>query len=363
MKILRWILFVVAALAMVACGIPAMQADTVARVNDVTLSQQELDARVKRVQDGFAKQPTSAQNGAAPTADQIQRSMVTLFVQQNLVLSLAKQRNISVGDTEINSEIERVRGQVEQSGQKLDTVVQEQLGLPGVESSEFRQFMSYLLAQDKLGATLVTTDTVRQEIEPMVKAEAAKKVKEYHSAHILFMAGNPQQGGPPPTDAEYAAALEKANKAEERLANGEDFATLAKELSDDPGSKEKGGEYDWMPQGSFVPEYEKAIFEDLKPGEYTKTPVKSSYGYHIIKLLEPIREGPAIPPEQVAQVIDQQVQQQLPQKQQQALQDLVDQEKQKAKDEGRLVEPAYAEATATPAQPDGTTQPAPTAQP
>jgi len=80
---------------------------------------------------------------------------------------------------------------------------------------------------------------------------------------------------------------EARKKAEELLARarkGEDFAKLAKENSDDPGSKDKGGEYDFFGHGKMVPEFEKAAFA-LKPGEISE-PVETQFGYHIIKLEE-----------------------------------------------------------------------------
>lgn len=79
---------------------------------------------------------------------------------------------------------------------------------------------------------------------------------------------------------------EKKVKAEEllqRAKNGEDFAALAKEFSEDPGSKEKGGLYESIAEGSFVPEFEKAAFS-LKPGEIFAELVPTKFGFHIIKL-------------------------------------------------------------------------------
>jgi protein-export membrane protein SecD len=84
-------------------------------------------------------------------------------------------------------------------------------------------------------------------------------------------------------------------KAEEILKKalaGEDFATLAKENSADPGSKDNGGVYDFMKKGSFVPEYEAVIFdENIKHDEVYPKLVETDFGWHIIKKIEVRGEG------------------------------------------------------------------------
>jgi peptidyl-prolyl cis-trans isomerase C len=70
-----------------------------------------------------------------------------------------------------------------------------------------------------------------------------------------------------------------------RARAGEDFAKLAKENSDDPGSKDKGGEYQFA-RGQMVPEFEAAAFS-LKTNEVSDV-VTTQYGYHVIKLSEKI---------------------------------------------------------------------------
>ena len=71
------------------------------------------------------------------------------------------------------------------------------------------------------------------------------------------------------------------------------FSDVAKANSDDPGSKEKGGDLGFAKKGTFVPEFEKALFEDLKPGEMTKTLVESQFGWHIIQKVSERGEGDA----------------------------------------------------------------------
>lgn len=70
-----------------------------------------------------------------------------------------------------------------------------------------------------------------------------------------------------------------------RLQNGEDFATLAKELSTDTGSGANGGDLGWFGTGAMVPEFETGAFALSKPGDITTEPVKSDFGYHIIQLI------------------------------------------------------------------------------
>jgi parvulin-like peptidyl-prolyl isomerase len=78
--------------------------------------------------------------------------------------------------------------------------------------------------------------------------------------------------------------LEEANKLYDRLVGGANFASLAKEFSKDPGSGSKGGDLGYFGKGMMVKEFEDACFSG-KVGEVQK-PVKTNYGYHIIKITD-----------------------------------------------------------------------------
>ncbi len=71
----------------------------------------------------------------------------------------------------------------------------------------------------------------------------------------------------------------------DKLKAGEDFAKLAQESSTDTGSAANGGDLGWFGKGAMVPEFEAAAFALEKTGDYTTTPVKSQFGYHIIQLI------------------------------------------------------------------------------
>ena len=72
----------------------------------------------------------------------------------------------------------------------------------------------------------------------------------------------------------------------ERIKNNEDFATLAQEFSDDPGSRENGGIIDFVVREGLLPEYAEVIFDQLENNQLNDELVQSQFGYHIIKKLE-----------------------------------------------------------------------------
>ena len=95
------------------------------------------------------------------------------------------------------------------------------------------------------------------------------------------------------TDQERAEAIKynqeiltKARSIAIRALAGEDFASLASEFSEDPGTKDQGGDLGFAKKGTFVAEFEKALFDDLTLGQITPEPVKTQFGYHIIKKAE-----------------------------------------------------------------------------
>ncbi len=99
---------------------------------------------------------------------------------------------------------------------------------------------------------------------------------------------------PTPAPRDDAATLALAQALRQRLVDGEDFAALAEEYSDDSGSAANGGDLGWFGRGVMVPAFEEAAFA-LAPDEISE-PVATDFGYHIIQVLEkdaerPIEEG------------------------------------------------------------------------
>ena len=101
------------------------------------------------------------------------------------------------------------------------------------------------------------------------------------AAHILI--GTREKDGAEMTDAKKKEQRKLADDLLKRAKGGEDFGKLAREYSEDPGSKDKGGEYTF-PRGQMVPEFEAAAFS-LQTNQIGDI-VTTQYGYHIIKTLE-----------------------------------------------------------------------------
>jgi peptidyl-prolyl cis-trans isomerase C len=129
--------------------------------------------------------------------------------------------------------------------------------------------------------------------DPEIKAEYDKYKsqvgdKEYHARHILV-----------PTEEEAKAIIAK-------LKAGGKFEDLAKQSSKD-GSAANGGDLDWASPASYVPEFSKAMVA-LNKGAITETPVKTQFGYHVIKL-EDTRAAKIPPLEEVKQQVAESLQQ------------------------------------------------------
>ncbi len=138
----------------------------------------------------------------------------------------------------------------------------------------------YLLVDTaKVRETVKITD---DEVAADYTANASqyKKSSELHARHILY-----KSDGKPESD---EAAKTKAEAALKRLRSGADFAAIAREESEDPGSKPQGGDLGNFGRGQMVKEFEDAAF-NARINEIVG-PVKTAYGFHIIQVLETFPE-------------------------------------------------------------------------
>ena len=121
----------------------------------------------------------------------------------------------------------------------------------------------------------VTDKVADEQIKARYDKEIAARpaVEEVHARHILVK-----------TEDEAKAVIKE-------IEDGKAFEDVANEKTTDPSGKGSGGDLGFFAAGQMVPEFEKAAFE-LKPGEFTKAPVKTQFGFHVIKAEEKRQQQP-----------------------------------------------------------------------
>ena len=230
-----------------------------------------------------------------------------------LVLPLAAQaQNVAVvnGKAVPKARVDALVAQATKSGQPKtpelekqarDEVVMREMFMQEAEkrglqaSSEFKTQMEFARQQilirelfdDYRKKNPVTDAEVQAEYD---KFKAQSSGTEYRARHIL---------------------VEKEDEAKALIAQikgGASFEDLAKKNSKDPGSGAKGGDLDFAAPGSYVPEFSQAMVK-LKKGEMTPEPVKTQFGYHIIKL-DDTREAQFPPYDDVKGQLKQRMEQQ-----------------------------------------------------
>src|SRR5689334_11022923 len=133
-----------------------------------------------------------------------------------------------------------------------------------------------LLDVNQLRQTIQISDTdLKKQYE--ANQQQYEVPNQVHVQHILFKTVGQ-------TDALVEETRKKAEDVLKQARKGAKFDELAKKYSEDPGSKDKGGDLGWIRQGQTVPEFEKTAFS-LAPGQISDL-VKTQYGFHIIKVLE-----------------------------------------------------------------------------
>jgi peptidyl-prolyl cis-trans isomerase C len=229
-----------------------------------------------------------------------------------LMAAPAFAQNIAVvnGKPVPSSRIEVLKQQVERSGRPVTPEVLAQIKEELVAREIFMQEAKkrgldatedYKNQLELARQTILIRDLFAdfQKKNPLTDAEikaeydkfvAANGGKEYRARHIL---------------------VEKEDEAKALIADikkGAKFEDLAKKMSKDPGSGANGGDLDWAAAGSYVPEFSGAMVK-LDKGQMTDAPVKSQFGFHIIRV-DDVREAQLPKLEEVKPQIAQQLQQQ-----------------------------------------------------
>jgi parvulin-like peptidyl-prolyl isomerase len=248
--------------------------------SDVVATVDGVPIHVAQFQNGLEQLKEQQANYGAPPPSVIESSYIRAqafnqLLSPILASQLAKERGLTVSDSDIqaerNKELTPIRTELSLPADASDDDVSAALENHGVS------------LDDVVNSTAIRTQLLAEKYEQDVNAKSAATdavVRNYylqvHTRHILI--SNKTRPD--------AQALALAKNLIARLDKGADFVALAKQYSDDPGTKDKGGDDGFIDQStSYVPEFKTAALA-LKPPQITQQPVATSeFGYFIIQAL------------------------------------------------------------------------------
>lgn len=211
--------------------------ETVATVNGVNISKDRLYDELVLA-------------GGAATLDNL--------ITQELIAQEAKAASVTVSDADVTAEIDLIKKSFGSDEEFNATLAQ------------------YGMTLETLQKDTKVNLTIRKILEPQTDVTDAE-IQQFYDENKASL-GTPEQ-----VQASHilVATKEEADAILAELKQGADFATLAKEKSTDPGSKDKGGDLGFFGKGAMVPEFEEAAFA-LKVNELSGV-VQTEHGFHIIK--------------------------------------------------------------------------------
>jgi parvulin-like peptidyl-prolyl isomerase len=236
-----------------------------AKKRGITVSDAEL---VKLKQDSFAYYPNGTPT-LAPTPTEVVMPKIPAEVFNLVTITPTATATLEPTSTTTPAFTATVEASATTGPTSTPEPTSTPYTLQGFESrfNESKTAMMKLGLKDQDYQNLFDLQLLQTKVEDAITANLPHTEKQVWARHILV------------------ADEATANSVIERLKKGEDFAALAKELSTDTGTSVKGGDLGWFSSGAMVPEFEAAAFALEKTGDYTLTPVKSKFGYHIIQLI------------------------------------------------------------------------------
>jgi peptidyl-prolyl cis-trans isomerase SurA len=221
----------------------------------------------------------------------LRRQVLESMIDEEVLYQKARQdTSITVTDADVQTKVEetvrRVRAQFPSevafrnqiSAARFSTPEEWRRWLADQQRrSEYQQHYLDKLRQDgKLKPALVSEAELRRAFQD-VQAQPGQRQKRPATVSFKQIVIAPQ-----PTQAARAVARARAESVLAQLRRGADFETMARRYSEDPGSKDQGGDLGWFRRGMMVQSFDRAAFS-LKPGEISAV-VASPFGYHIIKV-------------------------------------------------------------------------------
>lgn len=251
--------------------VPAQLPDVLATVDSDKIERWEIEAALKGLE-ARAGVPLPADK-----RDEVIRGLIDQLVAFHAMSQEARERKLGATDAEVEGRLAQIKG-----GFPNDAEFQKAMTQQGVTLAQLQKQTRMGLEINKLiDAEVAAKITVGDaEVSAFYKENLQRfaEGESVHASHILI--GAPAQA----EAAEKTKAKTKAQDLLKQLKGGADFAKLAKEQSQDPGTAPGGGDLGFFPKGQMDPAFETAAFA-LKDGAISDV-VESQFGYHVIKAHE-----------------------------------------------------------------------------
>ncbi|RKY80885.1 parvulin peptidyl-prolyl isomerase [candidate division KSB1 bacterium] len=212
--------------------------------------------------------------------NELQKNSLQNLIVQKILLTKAREDTIVVEDSQVEQVLEQQINQwIQQIGSERK--VEEYFGssMNKIKRRVRKEIREHLMVEKLQQEKLQEVKITRQEVEQFYQTnrDSLPELKEsVEISHILLQVT--------PGAESKQQAREKIAGILERLRSGEDFAELARQYSEDPGSAAKGGELGFIQRGDFVKDFEEKAFA-LQPGQISDI-VETQFGFHIIQMLE-----------------------------------------------------------------------------
>ena len=224
--------------------------------------------------------------------DAVKMQIVSQLTKKMLLKQFVEKQDVSASAEDIKAEIEKIKFFLQNNPANKDKPMNEILETQGSSVTELEEEVSRALALSKYLENSVTDADKRSYFDANKDAFNGAKVK---ASHVLIDTRNLK------TEAELAEAKKKIDIVKVQIDKGADFAEMAKKFSECP-SAEKGGDIGFFQRkGSIVEEFAVVAFA-MEVGEISE-PVKTQFGYHIIKVTEK-EEGKEVKYADVADMVD-----------------------------------------------------------
>lgn len=244
-------------------------------VNGQAVTEKEVSAEVAKRLEGQKKRMPPGMEMPETMMQQMRTRVVDMKIEQVLLDQEIAKQNVSVSDDQVIEEIKKIAGQKGQTMEEVEKEVANYgMTLEDLKAQIRMQIQVKALMEAKTPDAEVTEADVKKFYDE--NPQHFNQPEQVQASHILC-------GKRGITEDEYPAELEKIEKAKARLDAGEAFEEVAKDVSTCPSSA-KGGDLGFFGKGQMDPAFEKAAF-GLEVGQTTDV-VKTSFGYHIIKLTD-----------------------------------------------------------------------------